>query len=105
MFFSHVARIIAVLALVLGILQVLMGFSIANEWMGLSVADLGRYTTAATTGEVINRGTYLILGAVALGTLAEVGLANRKNQRQPAGTASNPPPSGSSRSSAAAGSS
>jgi hypothetical protein len=81
-FFSHVARVIAVLALVFGALQVLMGLSIANEWLGLSAADLGRYTTAATTGEVINRGTYLILGAVALGTLAEIGLANRKNRGQ-----------------------
>jgi len=81
-FFSHVARVIAILALVLGILQVLMGFIIANEWMGMHVADLGRYTTAATTGELINRGTYLILGAVALGTLAEIGLANRKNRGQ-----------------------
>jgi hypothetical protein len=81
-FFSHVARVIAVLALVFGIVQVLLGLSIANEWMGLSAADLGRYTTTATTGELINRGIYLILGAVALGTLAEIGLANRKNRGQ-----------------------
>ncbi len=82
MFFSHVARVIAVLALVLGILQVLIGLSIANEWMGLSAVDLGRYTGAATTGEVIDRGIYAILGAVALGTLAEIGLANRKGRGQ-----------------------
>jgi len=80
MFFSHVARIIAVLALVFGILEVLLGFSLANGWMGLSAADLGRYTTAATTGTVIDRGIYAILGAVALGTLAEIGLANRKSR-------------------------
>jgi len=42
---------------------------------------MGEYTTAATSGEVINWGTYLILGAVALGTLAEIGLAIRKNNR------------------------
>ena len=82
MFFSHVARVIAVLALVFGILEILLGFSIANEWMGLSAADLSRYAAAATTGEVINRGIYQILGPVALGTLAEIGLANRKNRGQ-----------------------
>jgi hypothetical protein len=82
MFFSHVARVIAVLVLVLGAFQVLLGFSIANEWMGMSAADLGRYTTAATTGKVIDRGIYGILGAVALGTFAEIGLANRKNRGQ-----------------------
>jgi hypothetical protein len=81
-FFSHVARVVAVLALVIGALQVLMGFSIANEWVGISAADLGRYTTAATTGELINRGTYKVLAAVALETLAEIGLANRKNREQ-----------------------
>ena len=82
MFFSHVARVIAVLAPVLGALQVLMGFSIANEWMGIGAADLGRYTAAATTGQVIDQGIYVVLGAVALGTLAEIGLANRKNRGQ-----------------------
>jgi hypothetical protein len=82
MFFSHVARVIAVVALVFGILEVLLALSIANEWMGLSAADLGRYAAAATTGELINRGIYAILGAVALGTLAEIGLANRKGRGQ-----------------------
>ena len=82
MFFSHVARVVAVLALVLGASQVLMGFSIANEWGGISAADLDRYTTAATTGELIDRGTYKILVAVALGTLAEIGLVNRRNRGQ-----------------------
>lgn len=82
MFFSHVARVIAFLALVLGVLQVLLALSIANEWMGLSAADLGRYTGAATTGQAITWDMYQILMAVALGTLAEIGLANRKYRGQ-----------------------
>lgn len=82
MFFSHVARIIAVLALVFGALQVLLALSIANEWLGTSAADLGRYTTAATTGEVIDRGIHQVLVALALGTLAEIGLANRRGRGQ-----------------------
>ena len=94
MFFSHVARVIAALALVMGIAQVWMGFSIANEWGGIGPSDLHRYTAAATTDELIDRGIYTGAGAVALGTLAEIGLANRKNRRQPATTASTPPPSG-----------
>lgn len=81
MFFSHVARVVAVLALVMSIIEVLMGLSIANEWIG-SAADLDRYTTAATTGQLIDRGIYKILVAVALGTLAEIGLASRKNRGQ-----------------------
>ena len=68
MFFSQVARVVAVLALIGGAIQVLMGVGIANEWGGISAANLGRYTTAATTGELIDRGIYKILFAVALGT-------------------------------------
>ena len=56
MCFSHVARVVAVLALLVGASQVLMGLNIANEWGGISAADLDRNTTAATTGELIDRG-------------------------------------------------
>ncbi len=80
-FFAHGARVIAVLGLILGVLRLLMGLAIVNEWGGLSRDDLGRYSTAATTGQVIDQGLYVILGAVALGTLAEIGLAIRKINR------------------------
>ena len=81
MFFSHVARVVAILVLVVGASQVLMGLTIANEWAGISRNDLSEYTTAATTGELIDRGIHRILIAVALGTLAEIGLAIRRNNR------------------------
>lgn len=80
MFFSKFARVVAALVLVVGASQVLMGFSIASGWMGADV-DFGRYTTAATTGELIDRGVYRILIALALGTLAEIGLAIQKSNR------------------------
>lgn len=80
MFFSKFARVVAVLALALGASQVLMGLSIAFGWMGSDV-DLGRYTTALTTGALINEGMYKILFAVALGTLAEIALAIRTDNR------------------------
>ena len=76
--FSHVARILAALGVILGASRVCIGLSIVNGWMGLTADDLGLYTTAATTGEAINRGVYMILASVVLGTLAEVGLALRK---------------------------
>jgi hypothetical protein len=76
--FSHVARILAVLGVILGALRILVGLSIVNGWMGLTADDLGRYTTAATTGEAIDKGIYVILASVVIGTLAEVGLALRK---------------------------
>ena len=78
MFFSHGARVIAILGVLLGILRVLMGLAIANGWGGLSPDDLALYTTKATTGEIIDQGVYVFLAALALGTLAEIGLAIRK---------------------------
>lgn len=81
MFFSHGARIIAALGLIFGILEVLMGFSIANGWGGINKDDLGQYTTAPTTGALIDRGIYVLIAAFALGTLAEIGLAMRRNNR------------------------
>lgn len=79
MLFSHGARIIAFLGLLLGASQVLIGFAILDGWGGMSKDDLAKYTTAPTTGALIDRGAYKILAAFALGTLAEIGLATRKN--------------------------
>jgi hypothetical protein len=42
---------------------------------------LRRYTTMPTTGQVIDKGIYYALVGLALGTLAEIGLAVRKGSR------------------------
>jgi hypothetical protein len=81
MVFSHLTRIVAVLALMLGAGLILMGYSIARGELGPTELALKRYTTASTTGEVIDKGTYYILVGLAFGTLAEIGLALRKGSR------------------------
>jgi len=79
MFFTKSARILAVLALVFGLLRVVMGFSIAWIEPGEArEAARARYIGSKSTGEVIDKGIYTILVAVALGTLAEVGVSLRK---------------------------
>lgn len=79
MFFTHAARILSILALIFGGSQILLGLSIANDWTGLPYdAALKRYTTASSSGHVIDKGTLLIVFAVALGTLAEISFAVRK---------------------------
>ena len=70
MIFTHLCRAVAVLAAVLGIVQVVFGFILAGEQ--LSPEALARYTTASTTGQVIDKGLLAILAAVVLGTLAEI---------------------------------
>ena len=81
--FSHVARILAILGAIFGVLRVLVGLSVANGWMGLTAYHLDRYTTAATTGDAIDTGIYVILATVVLGTLSEIGLALRRQPPQP----------------------
>lgn len=78
MFFAHAARVLAVLALLVGLAQLALGFSIATGMVGPYDEALARYTTANSSGEVIDRGIYLAVFAIALGTLAEIGLTLRK---------------------------
>ncbi|MBL8599715.1 MAG: hypothetical protein JNL14_18415 [Devosia sp.] len=80
--FSHASRIVAVLALILGVFHFVLGVSIAAGWIGPESEALARYAAAPTTGEVIDRSAYIIIFALALGTLAEIGIALRRPRSQ-----------------------
>ena len=70
MIFTHLCRAFAVLAALLGILQLVIGFILA---IGQASPELlARYTTASSSGEVIDKGLLAILAAIVLGTLAEI---------------------------------
>ena len=68
MFFTKFARILAIVALVLGLLVLLLGVSAVTfgQWGPDEVARYG------SPWKNIDRGIYTILFAVALGTLAEI---------------------------------
>ena len=79
MIFTHLARLIAIAAFVLGLIQLLLGIAIATELIGPYEAALARYAgRASSSGQVINEGMYIILFAVGLGTLAEISFSMRK---------------------------
>lgn len=78
--FSHLSRIVAVLALIVGVAQFALGWSIASGWIGPYEQALARYTTQSSSGAVIDLGIRLIAFALALGTLAEIALALRKGR-------------------------
>ncbi|HEV8693799.1 MAG TPA: hypothetical protein VGQ93_06390 [Lysobacter sp.] len=78
MIFTHLARLVAVLAFVLGAFRVLLGLAIATGYIGPYEAALARYTTASSSGEIIDKGLIVILLAIALGTLAEISFSVRK---------------------------
>lgn len=80
MFFSHLARIVALLLLLIGVIEFSVGFSIASDWLGPRDAAMARYFPNWSTGAMINSGVLHVAIAIALGTLAEIGLALRRSR-------------------------
>ena len=78
MFFTRLARVVAVIGLVLGVFRALLGLAIAAGYIGPYEAALARYTTASSSGEAISSGLIMTLLALALGTLAEISFSVRK---------------------------
>jgi len=74
MFFSKLARILAIVAFVLGLLSALPGIYAATGLMGPD--GLARYV-GKSPERVTDRGIYTALFAVALGTLAEISFSMR----------------------------
>ncbi|MCA1407276.1 hypothetical protein I6F26_14380 [Ensifer sp. IC3342] len=76
--FSHAARLVAIMALVAGAWQIVLGLVISTGYLDPDV--LSRFTTASSLDQAIDEGLYWIVFGVALGTLAEIGLAVRKRR-------------------------
>lgn len=76
--FSNISRILATLAFIIGLFRLGLGFAIATEVIGPYEQALARYTGASSSGAVIDQSIYVIVFALALGTLAEIGRSVRK---------------------------
>jgi hypothetical protein len=81
--FSQIARVVAILGFFGGLAQVALGLGIATGFIGPYEVVLARYTTASSSGEVIDIGTRAALIGLALGVLAEIGLAVRRRAASP----------------------
>jgi hypothetical protein len=79
MLFTNLGRIVAVLALILGIGFIVFGLMIANGWLAPQEAALARYFgRARSVGAVIDRGVSMVLFSIALGILTEISRSVRK---------------------------
>jgi len=78
MIFTRLAQLVAFAALAFGAFNILMGFAIATGYVGPYEAALARYSTASSSGQLIDKGFVAILFAIALGTMAEISVAMRK---------------------------
>ena len=75
MFFSRLAVLLAIVAFVIGVLSVLIGTAATMDLLD----DVTRARYVGRSPEKISTGgTYVIITAVALGTLAEMSLSLRK---------------------------
>jgi hypothetical protein len=76
MLFSKLARVIAIIVFVFGLLTLAFGIYAATGSMGPD--DLARYLGSATAAKRIEMGIYEILFAMVLGTLAVINFSIRK---------------------------
>lgn len=78
MFFTHLGRIVAFLALAIGIWMIVGGVMIASEVIGPYEEALARYfPSKGSSGAVIDRVVYIIIFSIALGILTEIRSALR----------------------------
>jgi hypothetical protein len=84
MIFTHLGRIVALIALVGGILHVVIGVFIATEILEPYQAVLGQYYPPARSSSVIiDRGLYVVLFSIALGVMTEISYALRAQAAPP----------------------
>lgn len=77
-FFTRTARIVAYLVLVLGVLNMVGGFGYASGIIEQAPLPTGEAPPPIKTGPMIDKGLYMAAAALALGTLAEIGISLRR---------------------------
>jgi hypothetical protein len=74
--------VVAVLAIIDGLFNLVGGISIATGWVAPADAALHRYFGNVTVGHVIDKGVYELLFAIAVGTVTEISFNLRKLSRK-----------------------
>lgn len=72
MFFTRLGRFVAVLVILLGALQILLGMNLESEWLTPYRDALSKYTPTSISADPIDSGIVKILLGIALGMLAEI---------------------------------
>lgn len=80
-FFTRTARIIAYLAFIIGVLNIVGGFWYASGLIEQAPLPNGDAPPSIKTGPMIDKGMYMALAALVLGTLAEIGMALQRMVR------------------------
>ena len=78
MFFTKLGRVIATLAVVVGLLQLVMGIILAAQDPEAGKLASMRYTEVKSAGLLIDQSLYICVFAVVLGTLVEISVSLRR---------------------------
>ena len=79
MFFTKVGRILAWILLVMGVARAGMGYYVASVDDSVERAKAtADYLVSGTSGQAIDKGLLLVLVAIALGILSEIGTATHR---------------------------
>ena len=78
MFFTFCGRIVAVLAVFLGVFRIALGLLIAGMEGPAQEAAIANYFGAGTTGENIDQAFYVVFIGIALGILTEISYTLRR---------------------------
>lgn len=74
MFITRIARVVAYVVFILGVLNVVGGFGYASGFIEQAPLPNGDTPPPIRTGPMIDKGIYMAAAALALGTLAEIGM-------------------------------
>ena len=80
MFFTYLGVLVAVLAFILGVLQIAMGFDLTTA--NLPDAEIRQYLGSKTTGQAIDRGFLYILFSIVLGVLTDISRSIAKSKKK-----------------------
>ena len=70
MFYTYIARILAVIVSLYGLLSAAAGLAVSANLFGPSAEIMARYWPSLTTGGMIDHGAIALIGGVALGSIA-----------------------------------
>jgi len=79
--FTRIGKVIAVLAVILGVLRIALGFLVAfgTDTMAANEELSAMYLASANSGEAISEGTFLVLFGVFAGVAVEISTSLQSN--------------------------
>ena len=80
MFYTKIARIVATLAFIGGLLRIALGVAVATG--SIVEPEPGMYLGTLTTGQAIDQGVHYVLFSIVLGVITDISRSVAKQEQQ-----------------------